>query len=392
MANANLNLVTTSNTFSDWLNLTDNEANSLNELRNGNYYKDNGNFTVANGSILIITPSGTTLSVTANASIAGYLTAGNLSITQNLVVTGGANVANLNATGTINAAGNLVVGNISTPKNTSTGNLAVSQNTSTGNLTVTQNIASGNLSVTAQANITTLNASNFGSYANGTIVVSGVANLNWNNSATVNVSITSNGTQTNVALSTNVAAIANLTAGGANTNIQFNDSQALQGSPNVIYNKANGQMVVNNETIVANLTFATGANATQPTLASTREVLTNAATINSPNTYTLNIANTNNFDITLGNTQFNSCNLTFNNWASTGNLQTVTVILRQPGPNGNTSQTSSNVVTWTNANVLWSNGEVPVLAGFKGKADILTFVTVDGGAHILGAHSMANIG
>jgi len=499
MANANLNLVTTSNTFSDWLNLTDNEANSINELRNGNYYKDNGNFTVANGSILIITPSGTTLSVTANASIAGYLTAGNLSITQNLSVSGGCNVANINVAGTSNTTflsvvntANVALVNVATlqapslsnqnilsvqiysPANTSAqlvlgangetvnsnttgsgntfriqnhwdGNVYIDLNNTvqgdmifrtggtnillrldlggnvntvgnvqaTGNITATAgvNVANINVSSTANtlnlvssnikslnltttnSNVTTENATNFGTFANGGVVIAGVANLNFNNTATVNVSVTSNGTnQSNVAFTTNVSAIANLTAGGANTYVQFNDNQALQGSANVIYNKANGQMVVNNETIVANLTFATGANATQPTLASTREALTNAATINSPNTYTLNIANTNNFDITLGNTQFNSCNLSFANWANSGNLQTVTVILRQPGPNGNTSQTSSNVATWTNANVLWSNGEVPVLAGFKGKADILTFVTVDGGAHILGAHSMANIG
>lgn len=149
MANANLVLITTANTFTDWLNLTDNEANSINELRNGNYYKDGGNFTVAAGSILIITPSGTTLSVTANALVSGYLTAGNLSITQNLVVTGGANVANLNATGTINTTSNIA----------NAGNVLVTQNTTTGNLSVTTLATLGNSSVTGIENVATSNVS-----------------------------------------------------------------------------------------------------------------------------------------------------------------------------------------------------------------------------------------
>lgn len=149
MANANLAIVTTANTFSDWLNLTDNEANSINELRNGNYYKDNGNFTVASGTILIITPTGTTLSVTANALVSGYLTAGNLSITQNLSVTGGANLANLNVTATINTQANIA----------NAGNVLVTQNTTTGNLAVTTLATLGNSSVTGVENVATSNVS-----------------------------------------------------------------------------------------------------------------------------------------------------------------------------------------------------------------------------------------
>lgn len=319
MANANLNLVTTSNTFGDWLNLTDNEANTINELRNGNFYKDNGNFTVANGAILIISTVATGLSVTTNAIISGSLT----------------------------VSGTLTAGGIATP--------------------------------------------NAATYANGTSVVQ-TSNVNFNNTASVNVSATANGsTQANIAFNINTSM--NLVSLNVSGNI------ANAGNVLVSQNVSTGNIKITQNSSVGNVTVTQNvicggtANIVQPTLVATRELLVNAATINSPNTYTVDVSVSSDYDITLGNTQFNSVNLTFTNWAQSGNLQTIVLILRQPGPNGNTSQTSSNVVNWVNtANIFWSNGEVPVLAAFKGKADILTFTTVDGGNKVYGAHSMANVG
>jgi hypothetical protein len=73
VANANIAQLTTANTFGDQMIGFNNLANSINELRNGNYYKDVGNFTIANGA-LTIAGLGTILSVSGNATISGLLT------------------------------------------------------------------------------------------------------------------------------------------------------------------------------------------------------------------------------------------------------------------------------------------------------------------------------
>jgi Pectate lyase superfamily protein len=53
-------------------------------------------------------------------------------------------------------------------------------------------------------NNTGANATNFGVYANGNVVIGGIANLNFNNSATVSVNVTSNGVnQTNISFTVN---------------------------------------------------------------------------------------------------------------------------------------------------------------------------------------------
>jgi len=70
MANANISHITLSNTFSDWRGATNDLANSANELRNGNYYKDSGPvLNIKNGALYIDKQTGTTLSVTANANV-----------------------------------------------------------------------------------------------------------------------------------------------------------------------------------------------------------------------------------------------------------------------------------------------------------------------------------
>jgi hypothetical protein len=211
--------------------------------------------------------------------------------------------------------------------------------------------------------------------------------LNFVNTANVTIAVTDNGDgNANIAIFSS----AGQPPGGANQQLQFNDNTVFQGTSNLIYNKANGVFVANNETIAANLVFATGANAVSPILVAARELCTNVGNVDTPNTATVNVALASSYDITLANATSVTINLTFASWAATGNLQQCTVILRQPGTN--TAQTSSNTVNFTNSNVVWSNGEVPVLSVLKGKLDILTFVTVDGGAHVYGAHSMANVG
>src|ERR1700735_1677973 len=89
MANANLTLITLSNTFFDQINAINNLIGSANELRNGNpFFKDNGNFEVANGAFISLLTGGTGLQIASNGSIAGTLTAGGALINGTLTVTG----------------------------------------------------------------------------------------------------------------------------------------------------------------------------------------------------------------------------------------------------------------------------------------------------------------
>lgn len=88
MANVNISPIVLSNTFDHWRIVTNNLANSLNELRNGNYYKDGGNLTLANGSINLINGSGTLLSVSGNATVSQRLTTNTIVNSSDITVQG----------------------------------------------------------------------------------------------------------------------------------------------------------------------------------------------------------------------------------------------------------------------------------------------------------------
>lgn len=525
MANANLALLVSSNTFLDWMITTNNEANTINELRNGNFYKDGGNFTIASGSIISLPTSGTGLQIGSNSILGGLTTMANGLTTGVSTVTGNATFSS-----NISVAANVATGNAAVTQNTRSGNVAVTQNTTSGNLAVTQNTTTGNLTVTtlltisgnlsvgnvtaANANLPNINFDSAGNYSqnNGNLIINNLtvhgnttttgntisssdtfqlrtgvagdgdghfevwrgstiaanAHLKFNHTANVmqfaandsqtfvtiltsanvadaiqnnsitgvpssniaqtiynvataaystansganTVRISQNGASTLSAKQLNIVNTANVTVvvtdngdgnaniaifssagqppGGANTQLQFNDNTLFGGSANHVYSKATGIVTTNNQTISSNLVFAAGANAVGPTLVSTREGLS-TINVNTGNTATINVGITNNWDVTLANVSNTTINLTFASWAATGNLQQCTLVLRQPG--SNTNLVSSNTVSFTNANVIWSNGEVPVLSVNQGKLDIITFVTVDGGTHVYGAHSMANVG
>jgi hypothetical protein len=108
--------------------------------------------------------------------------------------------AQVNVAWTINTSMNLVSLNVS-GNISNTGNLLVSQNTTTGNLSVTSLANIGN------ANIVSLISPNTTTYANGTIVVAS-ANLNFNNTTTINIGATANGTQSNLTFTANILQIA----------------------------------------------------------------------------------------------------------------------------------------------------------------------------------------
>lgn len=75
MANANISHVTLSNTFNDWRGATNDLANSINDLRNGNYLREAGAIlNIKNGVLYVDKQTGVTLSVTANANVENNFT------------------------------------------------------------------------------------------------------------------------------------------------------------------------------------------------------------------------------------------------------------------------------------------------------------------------------
>ena len=105
-----------------------------------------------------------------------------------------------------------------------------------------------------QANAAYGKANTSAVYANGTIVIGNTANINFNNTATVNVVATANGTlQSNISFTVNTAAITS-TPGGSNTQLQFNNNSVFGGTSNLSFNINQNVFTVGTNTLVANAT------------------------------------------------------------------------------------------------------------------------------------------
>ncbi len=114
MANANISNVVLTNTFNEWRVATNDAINDRNNLRNTNYVKDGGDFTVANGALTISkSGGGTVLTVANDATISGNTTATNVSaaiVNVSSVVNAASylTTSGLNVLAQINAAANTV--------------------------------------------------------------------------------------------------------------------------------------------------------------------------------------------------------------------------------------------------------------------------------------------
>lgn len=150
-------------------------------------------------------------------------------------------------------------------------------------------------------------------------------------------------------------------AGGSNTQVQYNSSGALAGSSALTFDSATGTLAS---------TIYTGR------LKAYSEAVTTATV--STSTYNLDLSLTNIFDITLGN----NVTFTFTNPPSSGISKSVTVILRQDGAGNRTA-------TFTNA--YYSDGLPPTLSTGANDIDVLTFFTVNGGSFWFGTFAMANV-
>lgn len=88
MAYSNIAQITTANTFNQWRLVTNSLSNAVNQIAgNTTYTKDDGSWVLSNGFISLSNTLGTTLTVSANATISKILTVSDIVLTGN--ITGG---------------------------------------------------------------------------------------------------------------------------------------------------------------------------------------------------------------------------------------------------------------------------------------------------------------
>jgi len=314
-----------------------------------------------------------TVNVTPNTWISGNLNlASNLEVTKTSFFYGNVVASqNANVTGTVNVGSILAVtGNTLLLSNlTISRNTVVSQNANVlgtlnvASLEVGSNITTGNLRVTGLANIACANI--IQATVTSLTVLDPIIAPSENDSDSYRLRYTSN------------------TRGDGQFGVYLGSA-------------ANGNAFIKFDTALGNVWRIT-SNSTQgiyDTIFSTKAYYANTlqgyaegmvtATVTS-GTYTANLAHSNIFDLTLARVAGTSTALTFEKAPVTGNLFSVTLIVRQSAAAGNT-------LSYANT-VKWSNGEEPVLAsGTSGKLDVITLLTVDGGTTFFGSHAMANVG
>ena len=439
MANANITQLQLANTFNQWRIVTNNLSNSVNELRNGNYWKDTGNFTVGNGIISITSTSGTVLTCAADALISGILTANSIIVTKDVTIIGntymsGANdtlqvannitakqiisnnsllAVNANISGILNVSSvdantltmNVANGIYWSPGNTlfqlkTNGDIIANNITIQGNTVTTgQQILNTNRFVIANSSTgatdgffqiyqgSSINAATIAwdSVSNNFTIANVTSNVYYSILTAANIADVSNSQSTIQVVSANIANSLNTTLNAAYTLANAAYAIANSGASGSAYNQANNAYNTANAalpkaggTMTGNIVMSNGSAINTPIIASYREAMTSIAT---GSTYTANIANTNVFDLTI---QAATTTITFINAAVAGNAHSITLILRQPS-------TTGNLVAFSNT-VKWSNGELPVLsAGIANKLDVITLLTVDGGTSYFASHAMANV-
>ena len=290
MANANIATIAVTNTFDDWRTRTNDLITDRNILRNHPYVKDNSNFTVANGTVLISRSTGGTLLTLAGG---GDALIGGTTTTTDLIVGDDASVANqLSVTGNTVITGNLSVGTNSTfTQNVTvigtanvTADLKVAGNTTLqSNLTVSKNATvTQNATVAGTLNVTgdTALASNLAVTANTT--------LSSNLSVSRNVAVSQNATITGT-LNSGAATLASLGVTGAAT---VGTTLGVTGNTSLSSNLA----VTGNATVSQNVTVTGTLNSGAATLASLG--VTGAATVGTTLGVTGNISSAN---ISVGN-------------------------------------------------------------------------------------------
>jgi hypothetical protein len=222
-------------------NLTEIQFNSTGDQlgANANFTYDSANnvFTVANGNIV-----GGNLLINNNISANGNITnSGFISAVGN--VTAPWFIGNVDAT-TLSALGNIVGGNIDAVGLLTAGNISTAGNVNSGNILNSGIISSvGNITApefTGNVSATTVSAS--GNIDAGNLIVAG------------NVSAVGNVTAPTFFGNLVGNITGNIDAGGANTQIQFNDDDILAGSAAFTFDKTSNLVTITGNVTAGNVT------------------------------------------------------------------------------------------------------------------------------------------
>jgi filamentous hemagglutinin len=208
--------------------------------------------------------------VSVGAAVSGNITGGNLLTAGQVIATGNVTGGNVSTAGQVVATGNITGGNLVTAGLGSFGTtVSVTGNITGGNLTsnaqvvATGNITGGNLVTAGLGSFgTTVTAT--GNVIGGNLVtagqVSATGNITGGNVSTGIVTASGNINGTGAVFSGNVTAAnfignisGNIDAGGANTNIQFNDGDILAGSAALTFNKTTNAVSATGNVTAGNL-------------------------------------------------------------------------------------------------------------------------------------------
>jgi len=314
---------------------------SLSSIANGT---SNVDIAVADGNVTTTVNGNTTLTITdTGANITGYVTA-----------TGNIDGANLTTAGTVDATGNVSGGNIVTAGavdatgNVSGGNIVTAGNVdganvnATGTVTATGNVSGGNITTAGAVDAT-------GNVSGGNIVTAGAVdatgNVSGGNITTAgnvdgaNVNATANVTATGAVFSGNVTADTfigniqgNIDAGGANTDIQFNDDDVLAGSAAFTFDKTSNAVVATGNITGGNL--ITAGNVDGANVNTTAGITAGTTIVATGNVSGGNITTAGNVDganlnttagITAGTTIIATGNVSGGNLTTVGNVDSANV-------------------------------------------------------------------
>ena len=210
--------------------------------------------------------------ITAGQTVAtGNITGGNLITAGQTVATGNITGGNLITAGQVTATGNVTGGNLITAglgsfgtTVTATGNITGGNLITAGQTVATGNVTGGNLitaglgsfgtTVTATGNITGGNVATAGQIVATGNVTSGNINTAGIVSASGNVNGSGAVFSGNVTAANFIGNISgNVDAGGANTNIQFNDGDILAGSAALTFDKTSNAVVASGNVTAGNV-------------------------------------------------------------------------------------------------------------------------------------------
>jgi hypothetical protein len=245
--------------------------------------------TVTGGNIA----TGGTVSATGTITSATTITGGNIDTGGTVSATGTVTGGNIATVGTVSATGNVTGGNVLTSgliSSTGTitsattitgGNLATGGTVSATGTATLGNVATGG-TVSATGNVTGGNilSGGFGSFT-GNVTV---GNILSNGSGSFTGNVTAANFIGNIS--------GNIDAGGANTNIQFNDGDILAGSPGFTFDKVGNVVTANGNITGANISTAgvvtatgnvQGGNISTTGLISATGTITSATTITGGN-------------------------------------------------------------------------------------------------------------